>query len=82
MHAPGLWGIIIIALLVVILFARPGKISNFMADLGKGIRGFRGGLSGKEEEEGAKPADPPRQLPSSSVEDAKATRRDRTGVDQ
>jgi TatA/E family protein of Tat protein translocase len=82
MHAPSLWALIIIVLLVVILFARPGKISNFMTDLGKGIRGFRGGLGGKDEDEDAtKPGDPPRQIPS-SAEDSKTNRRDRTGVDQ
>jgi sec-independent protein translocase protein TatA len=82
MHTPSIWAIIIIILLVVILFGRPGKLSNFMTDLGKGIKGFRSGLGGKDEEDGAKPADPPaKQLPS-SADETSATRRDRTGVDQ
>lgn len=81
MHTPSIWAIIIIILLVVILFGRPGKLSNFMTDLGKGIKGFRSGLGGKDDDE-AKPADPPpKQIPP-IVEDATTQRRDRTGVDQ
>ncbi|TNE63060.1 MAG: twin-arginine translocase TatA/TatE family subunit [Alphaproteobacteria bacterium] len=41
--SPGIWQIVIIALLVLLLFGR-GKISGFMGDLGKGITSFRKGL--------------------------------------
>ena len=46
------WLIILAVLLLV--FARPGKLSSFMGDAAKGIRAFRDGLKGEEE----KPADP------------------------
>lgn len=78
MHTPSIWAIVIIILLVVILFGRPGKLSNFMTDLGKGIKGFRSGLGGKDEEE-PKPGEPPKQI---SPNDANQTQRDRTGVDR
>lgn len=80
MHAPGPWALIILVLLVVILFARPGKISNFMTDLGKGIKGFRSGISGKDEDEDAKSSEPAKQI-SKPADEASATRRDKSGVD-
>jgi sec-independent protein translocase protein TatA len=45
MHAPGLIPLLIVLALAFLLFGRPGRISNLMEDLGKGIRGFRKGLS-------------------------------------
>jgi sec-independent protein translocase protein TatA len=83
MHTPSIWAIIIIILLVVILFGRPGKLSNFMTDLGKGIKGFRSGLGGKDDDDqaNAKPPEPAKQIPP-IVEDPTSARRDRTGVDQ
>lgn len=43
MHAPGLWGIVVIAVVIVLLFGR-GKISGLMGELGSGITSFRRGL--------------------------------------
>ena len=54
------WLIILAVLLVV--FARPGKLSGFMGDAAKGIRAFREGLKGDEDKpqgEAAKPLPPP-----------------------
>jgi sec-independent protein translocase protein TatA len=51
MHAPGLIPILIVLALAFLLFGRPGKISNLMQDLGKGIRGFKDGLSGDDDKE-------------------------------
>ena len=45
---PGLFQILIIALIVLVLFGR-GRISEMMGDFGKGIKSFRRGL----EEDGA-----------------------------
>lgn len=45
MHAPGLIPLLIVLALAFLLFGRPGRISNLMEDLGKGIKGFRKGLS-------------------------------------
>ncbi len=46
----GLPELLIILVIIVILFG-PGRIGKVGGELGKGIRSFREGLSGKEEEE-------------------------------
>jgi sec-independent protein translocase protein TatA len=46
MHAPGIWGIIIVAVVVLLLFGR-GKISSMMGEVASGIKAFQKGL--KEE---------------------------------
>jgi len=56
------WLIILAVLLLV--FARPGKLSSFMGDAAKGIRAFRDGLKGEEE----KPAEPAPQIPAPKAE--------------
>ena len=43
MHAPGIWGIIIIAVVVVLLFGR-GKISGMMGEVASGIKAFQKGM--------------------------------------
>ena len=43
MHAPGIWGIIIVAIVVVLLFGR-GKISGMMGEVASGIKAFQKGL--------------------------------------
>jgi sec-independent protein translocase protein TatA len=45
----GLPELLIILVVIVILFG-PGRIGNVAGELGKGIRAFRDGLSGKDEE--------------------------------
>jgi sec-independent protein translocase protein TatA len=47
---PGLFQILIIALIVLVLFGR-GRISEMMGDFGKGIKSFKRGLG--EDEEGS-----------------------------
>lgn len=65
------WTLIIVVVLAVLLFSRPGKLSGFMEDLGKGIRGFRHGL-------GEGDAKPPAQEPPRQVQDQNATRGETT----
>jgi sec-independent protein translocase protein TatA len=43
MHAPSIWGIIIVAVVVVLLFGR-GKISGLMGEVASGIKAFQKGL--------------------------------------
>ena len=43
MHGPSIWGIIIIALVVVLLFGR-GKISGLMGEVAGGIKAFQKGM--------------------------------------
>jgi sec-independent protein translocase protein TatA len=67
MHMPGLIPLLIVLALAFLLFSRPGRISNLMEDLGKGIRGFRKGLSDPQAE--TPPAgDPPRQVPDQTAQ--------------
>lgn len=63
MHFPGLIPLLIVLALAFLLFSRPGRISGLMEDLGKGIRGFRKGLS---EQETPPAQEPPRQVPDQS----------------
>jgi sec-independent protein translocase protein TatA len=80
MHAPSLWGILIVLLLAFILFGRPGKLSGFMEDLGKGIKGFRKGLGDEQAKtDAAEPAEPPRQIPDQSAAKTDA-QRDKTSA--
>jgi len=54
---------LIIAAVLLLIFARPGKLSSFMGDAAKGIRAFRDGLK----DEDKKPADaatPAQPLPA------------------
>ncbi len=51
---------LIIVLVIVVLLFGPGRIGNIAGELGKGLRSFREGLSGKDEE--AK-TEPPKQNP-------------------
>ncbi len=44
MHGPGLWGIIIVAIVVVVLFGR-GKISGVMGEFASGIKAFQKGMA-------------------------------------
>ena len=46
---PSIWQILIILAVVLLLFARPGKISALMGDFGKGLRSFKDGVKGDEE---------------------------------
>ena len=41
---PGIWQIVIIAVVVILLFGR-GKISQLMGDVAKGIKSFKTGLA-------------------------------------
>jgi len=69
MHLPGLIPLLIVLALAFLLFSRPGRISSLMEDLGKGIKGFRKGLSEPE-------AQPPAQEPPRQVPDQHATQRE------
>ncbi|MEZ6023185.1 MAG: twin-arginine translocase TatA/TatE family subunit [Hyphomonadaceae bacterium] len=61
MHLPGLIPLLIVLALAFLLFSRPGRISGMMEDLGKGIRGFRKGLSDEQQAQ-QNNAEPPRQV--------------------
>lgn len=78
MHAPGLIPLLIVGLLAVLLFMRPGKLSALMEDFGKGIKGFRKGLDeAKAPEPGAAAEPPPKQIRDHSRENGETLARDR-----
>ena len=47
MHAPGIWGILIIAVVVILMFGR-GKISGVMGEVATGIKAFQKGMKDDE----------------------------------
>ena len=61
MHMPGLIPLLIVLGLAFLLFSRPGRISGLMEDLGKGIKGFRKGLT-EGDQTPASPEAPPVQV--------------------
>lgn len=44
MGALSIWHLLILAVIALLLFGGRGKVSDMMADVGKGIGGFRKGL--------------------------------------
>jgi sec-independent protein translocase protein TatA len=51
---------LIIVLVIILLLFGPGRIGKVAGELGKGIRNFRDGLSGKDEAaDASKPPDDP-----------------------
>jgi sec-independent protein translocase protein TatA len=50
----GIPELLIILVILVLLFG-PGRIGKLASELGKGIRNFRDGLGGKDEEKAAEP---------------------------
>lgn len=52
---------LIIILVIIVLLFGVGRIGKVAGELGKGVRNFRSGLSGKDDEgEGVKPAEEPK----------------------
>lgn len=43
MHAPSIWGILIVAVVVILLFGR-GKIAGLMGEVASGIKSFQRGM--------------------------------------
>ena len=72
MHGPGLWGIIIVAIVVVVLFGR-GKISGVMGEFASGIKAFQKGMRDDDKPEPmnttAQVQSPPVVTPAENVKD-------------
>jgi len=71
-----IWHILIVVALLALLFGGRGKISGIMGDTAKGIRAFREGLKGEEDqkgkvEEAEEDEPPPKPLPKPKASSAK-----------
>ncbi len=51
MGISGIWQWIVIGLIILLLFARPGKISRLLGDLGVGLKNFKDGVKGDKNDE-------------------------------
>ena len=67
MHGPGLWGIIVVAVVVVLLFGR-GKISGVMGEVASGIKAFQKGI---RDDDKPAPVNTTAQVQSTEAEKAK-----------
>jgi sec-independent protein translocase protein TatA len=47
MHLPGVFQIVVIALIVLLLFGR-GRVNESLGEFGKGVKSFRRGLNDSE----------------------------------
>ena len=52
----GVWEILLIVFIVLLLFGAK-KIPELMRSMGKGVKSFKDGMSGKEEDPSDKPAE-------------------------
>ena len=73
MGITGIWQWVLILAIVLILFARPGKISGIMGDFGKGLRNFKTGMKDEDAVEGDDV-----EVIESSAEEAKPVRKKAT----
>lgn len=54
---------LLIVLVIVVLLFGPGRIGQVAGEIGKGIRNFREGMSGKDDDKQEPPSqDPPKTL--------------------
>lgn len=49
MGAFSLWQWIVVILIALLLFARPGRIAGLFGEVGKGLRNFRSGMQGDDD---------------------------------
>jgi sec-independent protein translocase protein TatA len=76
---PGIWQILIIALVVLVLFGR-GRISEMMGDFGKGISSFKKGLGETHEPVAKARIEPPAASPAQAEAPAPVEKTDTTGA--
>ncbi len=76
---PGIWQILIVALVVLVLFGR-GRISDMMGDFGKGISSFKKGMSETEEPAPKARIEPPVAGPAPAEAPAATDKSDTTSA--
>lgn len=79
MHAPSIWGILVVAVVVLLLFGR-GKISGMMGEVASGIKAFQRGMRDDEKPaeriETAAPPASPAPASTTSAEQHETDKRD------
>ncbi|HLZ77286.1 MAG TPA: twin-arginine translocase TatA/TatE family subunit [Phenylobacterium sp.] len=65
-----IWHWLILLAIVALLFGGRGKLSGIMGDAAKGIRAFREGLKGEEEQAKEKEEEPSKPLPKPAAKPA------------
>ena len=71
MHAPSIWGILVVAVVVILLFGR-GKISGMMGEVAQGIKAFQKGM--KDEDKPAERIDTAAPVKPQTVDAAEVDR--------
>jgi sec-independent protein translocase protein TatA len=67
-----IWHLVFAGVVLLLLFGGRGKISGIMGDTAKGIRAFRDGLKGEDEQAAEEPPEPAKPLPKPAVKPAAA----------
>ena len=84
MHTPSLMAMLVVLVLAFLLFGKPGRLSSTMEDLGKGIKGFRKGLSEGDTPpapaQPQPPAEPPRMIPDQSAATNNSNQSEKSGA--
>jgi len=70
MHAPSIWGILVVAVVVILLFGR-GKISGMMGEVASGIKAFQKGMKDDDKPAEQLRADAPRTVDANEVDKSK-----------
>jgi sec-independent protein translocase protein TatA len=69
MHAPSIWGILVVAVVVILLFGR-GKISGMMGEVASGIKAFQKGMK-DDDQPATLQADAKRTVDAAEVDKSK-----------
>ncbi len=69
MHAPSIWGILVVAVVVILLFGR-GKISGMMGEVASGIKAFQKGMR-DDDKPATLQAEAPRTVDAAEVDKSK-----------
>ncbi|WP_297103641.1 twin-arginine translocase TatA/TatE family subunit [uncultured Devosia sp.] len=70
MHAPSIWGILVVAVVVILLFGR-GKISGMMGEVAQGIKAFQKGMKDDDKPAERLQADAPSTVDAKEVDKSK-----------
>jgi sec-independent protein translocase protein TatA len=65
-----IWHLVFAGVVLLLLFGGRGKISGIMGDTAKGIRAFRDGLKGEEEQAKEEAPEPAKPLPKPAAKPA------------